>query len=219
MSARGDWPRLRGRRQSQSPIRAPLERLLDGGVVPCFLAHEAEPEPRGKELQLESAVVAQAVLVDVRRPLGGNHRRQVLGVLGGHGALHLGAVRDAERADLAVRPALSPDPFAGVIAVFGLVDEVVVLALGVESAPAIHDDSDVSAFAEVFRMAAVVDVRLVVWGALHDARPSSCHGFPVDGREIEVRRQANAVSHRHHDVFRDQDSISRFRKLVPAALE
>ena len=191
------------------------------GIRPCARRHAGCPGSRARRVaeredpvepaQLERPVVPDAVAPAVAHRVDGHHRREVRGVGDRHRVLRAAGVRGANRADASVRPGLPADPCREVGAVRAVVAKRAPAALRAIAPAHVLHDRGVAARHEVPRPA-VGDTVLVVGRALQDHRPAALQRLSVARREIDVRGEAHAVSHRDHDVRQDDDVVRRRRR-------
>ena len=158
-------------------------------------------------------------MIGVREPARVDvHARQSRRRLCRHRTLGMRAVGKAHRPDSAVAPRLPHQPGHRVVAVVSIVEIFSEHALGVVAAATVlHDDRvsvlrkparDVGAGRRLgsgqtdFRSA---DAALVVRGPLEDHRRAVQASVIDPDREVAIGRQADAVAHRHHDIFKNLD--------------
>ena len=125
--------------------QAILARRVAGGMPGDDVGSERRKQPGHVEPQRGRTAFADPGVVEVGR---GHDRgdRPEMWRRGGRGhPLRVADVRAADHPDLAVRPRLGGRPFDGVVAVVGLVDERLELAIRCESTARVLEHEDVPA--------------------------------------------------------------------------
>jgi len=173
----------------------------------------------GHLLHLEGAIPSDASVIGVREPAGVDvHARQSRRRLCRHRTLGMRSVGEAHRPDRAVAPRLPHQPGHRVVAVVRIVEIFSEHALGVVAAATVLHDDRISVLREPasdvwtgrrlgagqtdFRSA---DAALVVRRPLEDHRRAVHASLLHSDRDIAIGGQADAVAHRHHDIFKDLD--------------
>ena len=189
--------------RSPEHARTPVEHALEIGIGERLTAARRHPVRVADEALLQRAALAQGGDVVVAGALADHLRRQMRRVERRQRALVGARVAGAHRSDDTVAPRLRGGPLDHVKPVRRLLGEWIPVAVRTTAAADVVDDDRISTARVPMAAARVARAVFQVWRAFDDGGDGVADRLAPGGRQVDVRRQLDAVAQRDANVRPD----------------